>query len=59
VPEQRARLLFEKASRNARLSNDAGQRPNLELGVIRHRHGCRRIGGSLLHDDVAAVLSNH
>jgi len=51
-------LLFEKASSDAGLSDDAGQRAKLELGMIRHRH--RRCGvlGSFLHHDVAATLSN-
>jgi hypothetical protein len=33
----RIRRLFEKTSSDVGLSDDAGQRANLELGMIRHR----------------------
>lgn len=54
----RIRRLFEKTSSDVGLSDDAGQRANLELGMIRHRHRRCGVPESFLHQDVAATLSN-
>ncbi len=51
-------LALEQSSCQPRLPDDAGERSGLEFGMSGNGHGRRCVSRALLHDDMAAALSN-
>ena len=50
---------LEQAPWQTCLTDDAGERPNLDLRMVRHRHGDRRPTKALLKDEVTAALPDY